>query len=116
MSDEHGYSSADGVAALLKELASRGCGVGVEQSGDRRIAAQPVQAAAAAWPDAPDRDAQPRADLGVRHGWILHEHGDQPLATWGQAGKRLVQRCMPLARQQLLLGHFGLLAGDVPGV
>jgi len=23
MSDEHGYSSADGVAALLKELASR---------------------------------------------------------------------------------------------
>ena len=28
-----------------------------------------------------DRDAQPDADLGVRHGWVLNEHGDQPLAA-----------------------------------
>jgi hypothetical protein len=80
---------------LPRRLASRGCGVGVEQSGDRRIAAQPVQAAAAAWPDAPDRDAQPSADLGVRHGWILHEHGDQPLAAWG---RRVNASCSAVCR------------------
>jgi len=54
--------------------------LGVDQGGDRRIAAQLLHAAAAAGPDAPDGDAQPGADLGVREGRVFEEQGDQPLA------------------------------------
>jgi len=46
-------------------------GFGVDQGGDCRMAAQLVQAAAASRPDALDRDAQPGADLGVRHWRVL---------------------------------------------
>src|SRR5215510_13675515 len=43
----------------------RGAGFGVDEGGDGGVVAQLVQAAAAAGPDAADRDAQPGADLGV---------------------------------------------------
>ena len=39
----------------------------VDQADDCRVAAQPVQVAVAVGPDAPDRDTQPGADLGVGH-------------------------------------------------
>src|SRR5215831_11358134 len=44
----------------------RGAGLGVDEGGDGGVVAQLVEAAAAAGPDAADRDAQLGADLGVR--------------------------------------------------
>jgi hypothetical protein len=56
-------------------------GFGSDEYGDGRVLAQLVQAAAAGRPDAADRDAQPGADLGVRHRRVSGEHGDQLLAS-----------------------------------
>ena len=89
---------------------------GVHQSGEHRVMAQLIQATSPAGPDAPDRDAQPGADLGVRHGWILGEHFDQLPAFWWQARQGLAQRGVALRHQQLMFGHPGLLVWDVLGV
>jgi hypothetical protein len=61
-------------------------GLGADQGSDGRMAAQPVQAAAAGGPDAADRDAQLGADLGVRHRRVCGEQGDQLLAARRQVG------------------------------
>jgi hypothetical protein len=87
------------VACLPGRFTGGRLAVGVDQGSDRRIAAQLVQAAAAAWPDASDRDAQPGADLGVRHGRVFGEQGDQPLAPGSQPGERLAERRVPLGQQ-----------------
>ena len=58
-----------------------GLGFGADERGDSWVMAQLVQAPAAVRPDAADRDAQPGADLGVRHGWIFDQQGDQLLVT-----------------------------------
>src|SRR6185437_14973029 len=81
--------------------------------GDGRVAVQFVQAAAAAGPDAADRDAQPGADLGVGHRRVFDEQGDQLLAAWRQVAERFAQRSVALGDEQLLLGHSGLYVGDV---
>jgi putative flavoprotein involved in K+ transport len=52
-----------------------------DQGGDRRVAAHLVQVAAAVRPDAPDRDPQPDADLGVRQGRVFEQQGDQSLTA-----------------------------------
>jgi predicted ATPase/DNA-binding CsgD family transcriptional regulator len=50
-----------------------GLGAGVDQCGDGWVTAQLVQAAAAARPDAADRDAQPGTDLRIRQRRIVNE-------------------------------------------
>jgi hypothetical protein len=82
---------------------------------DRRIAAELVQAAAAGRPGADDRDAQPGADLGVRHGRLVDEQGKQPLAARGQAAECLTQRRVTFRCKALLFGRPGLVAGFPPG-
>jgi hypothetical protein len=77
------------------------------------MAAQLVQAAAAGGPDAAGRDTQLGADLGVRHGRVFDEQGDQLLAGGGQVGERLAQRCVALGDEQFMFGHPGLVGGDV---
>jgi kumamolisin len=81
----------------------------VDQADDGRVAAQPVQGAAAVRADAPDRDAEPGADLGVGHGWIGDEQSQQPLGGQRQAGERLAQRGLALRLEQLVLNRLGLL-------
>src|SRR2546429_4333948 len=73
-----------------------GLGVGVDQRGEGRVAAQLVQAAAAARPDAAGRDAQPGADLRIRQRRIFDEQGEQMLAARGQLPERLTQGRVPL--------------------
>ena len=54
----------------------------------------------------PDRDVQPGADLGVRHGQVIDQQGDQLLAARRQAGGYLTRRGAQLScQQQLLLRH-----------
>jgi len=48
----------------------------VDQSRYCRVAAQLIQAAAAAWPNAPDWDAQRGADLGVWDGGVFGQQGE----------------------------------------
>ncbi len=90
----------------------RAC-VGVDQGSDGRVAAELVHVAAAGGPDAADGDTEPDADLGVGHGRVLKQQGDQLLAGGRQSGERLAQRGVALGRQQLLLGRPGLVIGDV---
>src|SRR5215469_3862168 len=78
----------------------RTAGSGLDQGGDRRVAAQLVQAPAAGGPDAADRYAQFGADLCIRHGRILDEHGEQPLTAGSQTRERLAQRCLTLGFEQ----------------
>src|SRR5689334_20156850 len=92
------------------------CIFGVDQRGDRWIAAQLLHAPAAAGPDAPEGDAQPGADLGVWHGRVFEEHGDQPLARWWQAGEGLAERHVTLRQEQLMFRHPGLLVRDALNV
>jgi hypothetical protein len=65
-----------------------GLGTGVDQFGDGRVVSQIVQAAAAR-PDAADRDAEAGADLGIGRRRIFGEQGEQLLAAWGQLPERL---------------------------
>ena len=76
-------------------LGSRGWGVGVDQGSNYWIAAQFFQAAAAAWPDAADRDAQLGADLGIRRGRVFGEQGDQLLAAAGPGNTARVLAAFP---------------------
>ena len=76
-------------ASLGLCISGRGPGVGVDQRGDGRVAAQLGQAAAPVRADAAGRDAQPGADLGIRHGRVLGEQGDQLLAAGRQVRERL---------------------------
>jgi hypothetical protein len=78
---------------------------------ERFLVAQPLQAAAAVRPDAPGWDAQLGADLGVRHGRVLDEQGDQPMTFWGQVGEGCAQCGVELRQKQLLLGYPGLPVG-----
>src|SRR6201986_4859480 len=71
------------------ESAEDGCSARPGQAGDGWMAAQLVQAAAAVRPDAADRDAQPGADLGIRHGRGLGQQDHQPLPAGGQGGESL---------------------------
>ncbi len=80
----------------------RSC-VGIDQGSDSRVAAQLVQAAAAGRPDTADRDTQPGADLGIGHGQVLKQQGDQPLTGGRQGRERFAQRYVAFGRQQLLL-------------
>src|SRR5215813_4431127 len=89
-----------------------GCLFGVDQGGDRRVVSQLLYAAAAAGPDAPDGDAQPGADLGVRHGRVFEEHGDQALARGWQAGEGLAEGRVALREEQLIFRRPGLLVRD----
>jgi len=89
---------------------------GVDQGCDGRVAAQLVQAAAAQRADAADRDDEGGADLGVGHGRVVDEQGDQLLVVRRQAGERLAQRGVPLGGQQFLFGVLGLVVSDVVGV
>jgi len=79
------------------------------------VAAQLVQAAAAARPGAAGRDAQPGADLGIRQRRILDEQGEQLLAARGQLPECLPQGGVPLGREQVLPGCLGVIVGDGPG-
>ena len=74
-----GESPGPGAVEVIET--SGNSGVIYHQRSDGRIAAQLLQAAAAGRPDAPDRDTQLGADLGVRHRRVLDQHGDQPLAA-----------------------------------
>jgi hypothetical protein len=89
---------------------------GVDQGGDGQVAAQLVQAAAAAGPDAAGLDAQPGADRGVGQGRVFGQQGDQLLAAWRQLGGRLAQRSVTLAREQLTFSRPGVRVGDGLGV
>src|SRR5579862_10059075 len=80
----------------------------VYQAGDGRVAAQPVQGAAAVRADASDRDAEPGADLGVGHGWVGDEQSQQSLEGQRQAGERLAQRSVALGHEQLVLNRLGV--------
>jgi hypothetical protein len=89
---------------------------GVDQRGDGRVTAQPVQAAGAARPDAADSDAQLGTDLRIGHGRVFDQQGDQLPTAGGQVGERLAQRDMALGRQHLLLGCPGVFIGEEVGV
>jgi hypothetical protein len=91
-------------------------GVCVDQRCDGRVAAQLVQEAAAVRADAADRDAQPGADLCIRHRRALGEHGEQPLATGGQVRERLAQGRLVIGLEQFLLGCLGVMVRDGRGV
>jgi hypothetical protein len=90
--------------------------MGGDQGGDGRVAAQLLQAAAAGGPDAPDRDAEPGADLDVGDRRVLDEDGEQLLAAGGQGRERLAQRRVALGRQQPGFGRLGPDVGDGVGV
>jgi hypothetical protein len=89
---------------------------GVDQRCDGRVAAQPVQAAAASGPDASYRDTQPGADLGVRHGRILDQGADELLIARGQAGEGLAECSVALRRDQFLVRQPSLIVRDDLGV
>ena len=78
--------------------------------------AQLLQEPAAGGPDAADRDAQPRADLGVGQGRVFEQQGDQLLTGGRQGRERLAQRGVALGRQQFLVGRRGPLVGQELGV
>ena len=80
------------------------------------MAAQLFEAAATDRPDAPDRDAQLGADLGVRQWGVLDEQGDQLLRFGGQLRKRIAQRGMALRPEQLRFRYPGPLVRDVRSV
>jgi len=75
-------------------------GFGVDERCDGRIAAQPVQAAAADRPDAADWDIRRGADFGVRDGRVLDELGNQPLAARGEVQECLAECRVALCRKQ----------------
>ena len=88
----------------------RAC-AGVDQGSDGRVAAELVDVAAAGGADAADGDAEPDADLGVGHGRVLKQQGDQLLAGGRQCGERLAQRGVALGGEQVLVGGPGLVIG-----
>jgi hypothetical protein len=90
--------------------------LGVDERGDRRITAQFVQAAAAAWPDAACWDAERGADLRIRRGRVAGERGDELLAAAGKTGERVAQRGVPVSCLRLLVGYWRLLVGDALSV
>jgi hypothetical protein len=75
------------------------------------VAAQLVQAAAAAGPDAAGRDAQPGADLRIRQRRIVDEQGEQ---CWqlGAAARTPSQRAAQFGREQVLLGRLSVVVGE----
>jgi len=80
-------------------------GLGVDQGSDGRVAAQPLQAPSATGPDAPGRDAQPRADLGIRDRRVCDEQGEQLLAAEGQPGNCVTQHGLLLGHEQVLIAE-----------
>jgi len=64
-----------------------GRGVGVDQGGEGRVGAQLVEAAATQGPDAADRDTEGGADLGVGHGRVGGEQGEQLLGAGREVGE-----------------------------
>src|SRR5437660_889035 len=86
----------------------RARGFVVDQGSDGRVAAQPVQAPSAVGSDAPGRDAQPRADLGIRYRRVCDGQGEQLLAGGGQPGNCVAQSGLLLGHEQVLLDWGGL--------
>src|SRR5262245_36802686 len=74
--------------------------------------AQFFEAAAAAGPDASDRDAQPGAYLRIRHRRVLDEHAHQLLAFRRQVRESLAQRRVALRHPQFMVDHPGLRVRD----
>jgi hypothetical protein len=105
-------TDGSGVAGAVRIWA----GFVVDQGGDCRMAAEPGQAAAAGGPNAADRDAQPGADLGVRHGRVRDKQGNQLLAALRQIGECLAQRSVAFCQQQLILGPPALGVWDGRGI
>jgi hypothetical protein len=105
-----------GAHRLPGPLRCGGWRLGADQGGDGRVAAQLVQASAAGGPDAPDGDAEARADLGIGQRRVLDQQREQLLAAGGQAGKSLAQRRAALGRQQAGVGRLGPRVGDGAGI
>jgi hypothetical protein len=98
------------LSGLPRQAVSGRCDVGIEQDSNGRMAAQLVQAAGAAWPDAAYRDAQLCADPGARDGWVLGqqvvlhaESGEGRASGAAQRRRPMTSRCgsdIDVAEQQ----------------
>src|SRR5215472_4041423 len=81
---------------------------GLQQGGERRIAAHLGQASCAARSDSAYWNPKPPADLGIRHRWLLHEHRQQLAAGREQLIEGQRQHTVPFRCDDLFFDLYRL--------
>src|SRR5260370_26090374 len=83
-----------------------------DESRKRRMAAKPVDTAAAVGSDAADGKYKRGTDFSVGHRGVSDEHRDQALAPRRQRAERLAQRHVTFRGEQFLFGRRCVLVWE----